>query len=44
MMSFDQSLEENKKEFIARLVEAGWTTKEAEIEWARIQSGFAEDE
>lgn len=33
-----QSYNENKRAFIARLVEAGWPLKEARAEFLRIQS------
>ena len=36
-MTFDQSEEDNRKEFIERLVEAGWTRDEAAEEWRRVQ-------
>ena len=38
MLSFDQTEDENRKEFIARLMEAGWTRKEAIKEYERIQN------
>ena len=37
MMTFDQGYEDNKREFIARLVLAGWTESDALVEWNRIQ-------
>ena len=44
MMTFDQSEEENHKEFVNRLIENGWPAADAEEEWQRIQSGEMEDE
>jgi hypothetical protein len=37
-LSFEQNEKENKKEFVERLIEAGWTKAEAEIEWLQIQT------
>jgi len=37
-MSFDQSYEDNSRAFIARLREGGWSKKEAEAEWERVQT------
>lgn len=31
-------IEISKKEFIKRLIEAGWSKKDAEQEWIRIQN------
>lgn len=36
-MNFDQSEEDNRKEFIERLVSVGWLRSEAEEEWERVQ-------
>lgn len=36
-MSPHQSYEENKAEFIARLIATGWTPEEAEKEWQNVQ-------
>ncbi len=37
-MNFNQSLDDNKKEFVQRLMQAGWKKKDAEREYERIQS------
>lgn len=37
MLSFDQSEEDNKLEFINRLVESGWDRQKAREEWENIQ-------
>lgn len=37
-LSFDQSASENKRAFVDRLKEAGWTDKAARAEWHRIQT------
>lgn len=39
MLTYEQTEEENKREFIERLLEAGWTKEEAEAEWLQIQTG-----
>lgn len=36
-LSFAQTEDENRKEFIARLVQAGWKRRDAVQEWERIQ-------
>lgn len=38
MMTFDQSEIENRVEFIARLMTAGWTLGEAVEEWNNVQT------
>lgn len=38
MLTNDQDYEKNKKEFIARLVEAGWKEEDAKAEWVAIQA------
>lgn len=47
MMSVDQSEDENRKEFVARLIAAGWTRKEALAEYERatadLDTGVSED-
>lgn len=37
-MNHQQSEEENRKEFIQLLIDAGWTKTEAEEEWESIQN------
>jgi hypothetical protein len=37
-MNQEQSYEDNKADFIARLRAAGWDKKEAEAEWESIQN------
>lgn len=37
-MSNLNTAEDNKTEFIKRLVTAGWTKKEASLEWKTIQN------
>lgn len=36
-MEFKQSEEENRRAFVARLMKAGWTRRDAAKEWERIQ-------
>ncbi len=38
MLSHHQSEEDNRLEFIARLMEAGWSKQEAIEEWDQIQA------
>lgn len=35
--SFDQSWEENRAAFIARLTDAGWIMEDAQLDWEQIQ-------
>jgi hypothetical protein len=35
-MNSEQTYEQNRAAFIARLIEAGWTKEQAEAEWTRI--------
>lgn len=37
MLSAEQSEADNKAEFIARLIAAGWPAAEAEAEWQNVQ-------
>jgi len=37
MLDFDDSLEDNRRMFVDRLIKAGWKKKEAEIEYQRLQ-------
>lgn len=37
-MNHDQTYEENRDEFIARLMMAGWPKEEAAAEWYKIQN------
>lgn len=37
-LSFDQTAEDNRRAFIARLVAAGWTETAAAVEWDSVQS------
>lgn len=38
MLSPDQTEDENRNEFVARLEAAGWSREEAEAEYERIQN------
>jgi hypothetical protein len=44
MMTHQKTFEKNKTEFIARLLAAGWTKREALEEWDRIQDDEESDE
>lgn len=36
-LSFEQSWEENRAAFIARLIDAGWIMEDAQLDWEQIQ-------
>jgi len=37
MLDFDDSLEDNRRMFVQRLMKAGWTRKDALAEYEKIQ-------
>lgn len=37
MLSFEQTAKDNKRRFVKRLMEAGWTKQQASKEYERIQ-------
>lgn len=42
MLTPEQTREDNKEEFVLRLIEAGWTRKEAEAEYDRATEDESE--